>query len=231
MRKGQMNIDFIVSMGIFVGVFVLYVYNFTDVVSRHFLTLHELELESSCLSISNTLAAHLTEEGFRLNESYYRDVIEKCESPIPGTVSEGMYTTLRRQLGAGERDINIILTYFLVAPTTDVTKDGYHAGVLRYNGSVYDVIVFNSTSGKFDRVNISGGDLPSPVYDLMEGSYVSFKGENFRVERIDPAGNFVLFYKKIADCGIKPALEERYTRYSFFEKYKGHPVRVDVICK
>ena len=73
--------------------------------------------------------------------------------------------------------------------------------------------------------------MPNPLFDLREGDIVALKDGDFKIKRIDPGGNFVLFQRKLADCGIKPALEEKYSRYSFFEKYYGHIVRVDVVCK
>jgi hypothetical protein len=166
-----------------------------------------------------------------LNETYYSQVIDGCESPIPGSLSESKYLQLKQDLKAGEREINVMLTFFLVAPTTQLTREGYYTGRLEYKGNVYIINVFNSTTSEFDRFNISGGDLTTDLTYVKEGDAISLSGENFEVKRIDPKGNFVLFFRKIADCGIKPALEEKYSRYSFFEKYEGHLIRVDVICK
>ncbi len=232
MKKGQMNIDFVMSMSIFVTVFLIYTYNIAGVTSQHLENMRGFRFETDCLAISNALMDRLTGEGFMLNETYYSQVIDGCESPIPGSVSELKYIQLKNDLNAGEREINVMMTLFLIAPTTELTREGYYTGKLEYGGNIYSVDVFrSSTDSVFDRFNISGGDLAAPLLNRKEGDALSLGGNVFTVKRIDPDGNFVLFYRKIADCGIKPALEEKYARYSFFERRGGHVVRVDVICK
>lgn len=232
MKKGQMNIDFVISMTVFIGAFFIYIYNIAGTTAQHLDSIQTLEFETECLAISNALMDKLTGTGFSLNETYYTQVIRDCELPN-GALSQAKYQQLKSDVKARDnRELRVILTQFLVAPTTQTTYEGYHLGKLEYGGEVYSLAVFNSTpTGIFDRFNISGSSLPNPLTNRKEGDVFQFDGQKFVVKRIDPAGNFVLFYRTMARCGVRIGLEEKHARYSFFERYRGHLVRVDVLCK
>ncbi len=242
MKRAQTNVDFAISITIFIVALSFYFYTAAGKIIGSNVALRELKRETQCGGAAAILMGKLINPDMSINTNYYNAFVKDCPlSPPPNTVDWNKYEDFLKSIH-GENitaylrmDLFIVSSYLSPQPGNDKIKEG----TISFNGTTYPVVMWEENGVVYANISGVGNWIKKgDVIDIFGGKYV-VEDEYIEKKNVpdEDKGGYILLRKKdpIKQCGALPPSPTEEGRvsaitYRFFATYNGQIVRVDFIC-
>ncbi len=221
MKKAQMNIDYIISLGIFIVVLLGAASFYNSNLGKFISNLNNLGNRMNGLYVTyRTYSLMVVNKTLYVNTTFL-NLLKECSSN-PSIISRiNDYENLRKLLLLSpHQEVFLEGTLFIVGYVNNWNYIS-PTGVFYIKGKPYVFSLKKSSKNFFDEMKFNGN-----IYKI--GDFININGNSYYLYDIDPYGYFILLKKDVFFCGARLNPERSYTFHYFYVNYDNNILEVRV---
>ncbi len=224
MKKGQMNIDYIISLGIFIVVILGAASFYNSNLGKFMSNINDLGSRMSGLYITyRAYSLMITNQTLNVNKTFV-SLLKDCSSNPSITNRINDYEKVRKLLLLSpHQEVFLKGDLYIVGYVNDWNYISPQ-GVFYVDNKPYVFTLKKNKQNFFNEMIFEG-----KTYKI--GDFVEINGKAYYLDDIDPYGYFILLKRKVFFCGARPNPEASYTTHYFYVNYNNNILEVTLYAQ